>query len=61
MQLFHGLRTQEHPRKNPSRDHQRNTNMSEFSLKANTTALVIIDLQYGLIPLQVAPHAPSTK
>ncbi len=30
--------------------------MSEFSLEANTTALVIIDLQYGLIPLPVTPR-----
>ncbi len=30
--------------------------MSEFSLNADTTALVIIDLQYGLIPLPVAPR-----
>ena len=30
--------------------------MSEFNLKAKTTALVIIDLQYGLIPLPVTPR-----
>ena len=30
--------------------------MSEFSLQANSTALVIIDLQYGLIPLPVQPR-----
>ncbi len=30
--------------------------MSEFSLSPKTTALVIIDLQYGLIPLPVEPR-----
>ena len=30
--------------------------MSDFKLNANTTALVIIDLQYGLIPLPVQPR-----